>query len=1036
MRRFLPILFAFACTFPLLSQTPADIAVPLHTSAGLNPPAVLVTWPNTQDSDVKLSRRIQGEPGSSWTVVLEEANTLQSGYYDTLVTGGHTYEYALERKTGPIQAYGYAYAAIAAPVVDDRGKILVFVDSMTADQLGADLVSFKNDLRGEGWQIVPFHTGPYTTVQWLKSQIVSLYTADPTHIKAVLLIGNIPVPYSGSTAWDNQPDHVGAWPCDAYYGDVNGLWTDVSVNMPNTARLANRNVPGDGKFDQNILPSAIEIPVGRLDFRHLSAATFGLPPVELLRRYFFKNHRWRTGQFEVPDRALVDDHLGWAGGEAFAADGFRNAYPLMESSKVVTGDFSSVSNSRYLLGFGAGTNGSYSSAGGIGTAADFAADSVNMVFTNLFGNYFGDWDYETNPLLPALLASKGTVLATGWAGRPHWLLQGLAVGESIGFCLKETQNAQYSAPYGASNGESGADISLLGDPTLRATIVKPPTNLTVKSNCTHVNLHWTASPDPEVLGYLVYRAFDQNGPYTRLTPSAVTGTAWSDNNPVADTLYYAVRAMKWEVRPGGGNFYNSSTGILKSTIFQPGTAPTVIGLGGIVDCSTQSLTLGANFQPPSATVQWYKPNGDLLNGFITSEGGVYTVIATAPNGCTAAATATVMVDTFLPQPMLAGTFVLDCSHPTAQFTVPAAFDGVHYFWNGAEVPPGEVIPITGAGAGVFLVSSTINGCSRSYLVQLVADFTPPGAEAGSDGHELDCTHSFVELHGISNDPSAQYAWSANGEIITEQNPVVILPGAYCLTVTGSNGCTSTDCINITATGEAVTLQILPSGGPCNLGGSKELGALATGGTAPFQYVWSNSATTIGTVLPAGFSGTVTLTVTDAHGCIGNASFTLAPPLAVFALKANESASGAADGSIDLWVSGGQAPYSFQWSNGSTTEDLTNLVGGVYTVIITDAEGCSVTFAIPLTTVVGIHNLLNDQNIRIAPNPAADVVGVYFQEKQSALLRLTDLAGRTIMTRRGEDLTIFLDTSNLSDGLYLLWVEVPAGRRSYKVVVEH
>src|SRR6185436_1061279 len=97
----------------------------------------------------------------------------------------------------------------------------------------------------------------------------SLYNADPTHVKGVLLIGEVPVPYSGSLAKDNRPDHVGAWPCDAYYGDVDGIWTDNTVNLPNTARSANRNVPGDGKFDQNTLPSAVEIPVGRLDFRHL-----------------------------------------------------------------------------------------------------------------------------------------------------------------------------------------------------------------------------------------------------------------------------------------------------------------------------------------------------------------------------------------------------------------------------------------------------------------------------------------------------------------------------------------------------------------------------------------------------------------------------------------------------------------------------------------------------------------------------------------------------------------------------------------------
>ncbi|MEO6758960.1 MAG: SprB repeat-containing protein, partial [Saprospiraceae bacterium] len=798
--------------------------------------------------------------------------------------------YALSRKVSGLTAYGFAYAAIGAPPVDDRGKLLVFVDSTSADALGADLIAYKNDLRGEGWQIIPFHTGPFTTVQGLKNMILSQYNADPSGVKAILLIGDVPVPYSGGTAWDNRPDHVGAWPCDAFYGDINGVWTDNSVNLPGTARTANRNVPGDGKFDQNTLPSAVELPVGRLDFRHLSAATFGLPPVELLRRYFIKNHRWRTGQFAVPNRALVDDNLGWSNGEAFAADGFRNAYPLVGSDQVITGDFLVPgSPPRYLLGYGAGTNGGYSSAGGIGTANDFATDSINMVVATLYGDYFGDWDYENNPLLPALLASKGGVLACAWAGHPHWLLQGLAVGETMGFCLQETQNAQYNEGYGHLSAESSVPISLLGDPTLRLKIVRPATNLTAVSNCNQVNLHWTASTDPEVLGYLVYRAFDQNGPYTRLTPNAVTSTAWSDQSPAADMLYYAVRALKFEVTPGGGNFYNTSTGALKSVIFQPGTGPTVIGLGGDLNCTTTSLTLGANFTPINATVQWYKPDGSLLNGFIATQGGVYTVVATAPNGCTAVAYASVIVDTFLPQPVLDPTVVLTCTHPVAQFTVPEALTGVQYFWNDQPVQPGAVIYIT--GPSVFKVTSMTNGCSKSYPIQVIVDAATPVITAGTDGNNLDCTHSSVQLMGSSNSSLDQFTWSGNGETFTQQNPVVILPGTYCLTVTGANGCTSTACVSVLATGEAVTLEILTNGNPCGSTGAVTLNANVLGGTAPYQYAWSNGSTTANLVLPAGYSGAVSVTVTDAHGCVGNASINLTLPLSVLATKTNESSPG-------------------------------------------------------------------------------------------------------------------------------------------------
>src|SRR6185436_10386329 len=81
--------------------------------------------------------------------------------------------------------------------------------------------------------------------------------------------------YSGQINPDFHADHLGAWPADAYYGDMDGNWTDNSVNYTQTlntdpvdaARLTNR--PGDGKFDQNQFPSAIELEVGRVDLSNM-----------------------------------------------------------------------------------------------------------------------------------------------------------------------------------------------------------------------------------------------------------------------------------------------------------------------------------------------------------------------------------------------------------------------------------------------------------------------------------------------------------------------------------------------------------------------------------------------------------------------------------------------------------------------------------------------------------------------------------------------------------------------------------------------
>lgn len=1035
MSRFFTSLSCLCFSIALLAQNPQDAVVSLQLSAGLNPPAVFLNWDNPQPSDITLLRRVKDEPGNTWVQLLSANETLLNGHFDLGLDGNLSYEYAIERKTGAITASGFAYANFFTPVVDQRGKILVFIDSTTADELGADLIRFKNDLRGEGWQPVPFKTGPFTTVAWVKSQIQAAYNADPMQVKAVLLMGSVPVPYSGSMAWDGKSDHVGAWPCDAYYGDVDGIWTDQTVNLPNTARSANRNIPGDGKFDQNTLPSAVELPVGRLDFSRLSAATFGDTPVELLRKYLWKNHLWRSGLYKVPYSALVDDHLGWSGGEAFAANGYRNAVPLVGAGNVVEGAF--IGTQRHLLGFGGATNGTYSGAGGIGNALDFATDSVQVVFAQLYGDYFGDWDFETNPLLPAVLASKGGVLATAWVGRPHWMLQGLATGETLGFCLRETQNAQFNTAYTGGLGESGAHLALLGDPTLRATIVTPPTNVSAVSNCTKVNLHWTASKDPEVLGYLVYRSFEQDGPYERLSPNLVFQTSWEDLAPVPGTLYYSVRAVKLEVRPGGGAFYNSSTGPPKTVVFEPGTGPTALGLGGTINCNTPSITLGANFQPPTSTFEWYRPNGEPLGGFIATEGGVYTVIVTAPNGCTAAAFATVYQDTLLPQPDLPPFFQLNCAAPTAMFTVPDAPSGVQYQWNGTAVLPGQVVTIN--GPAVFTVSSSNNGCTKDYDLQVQTDFDPPGASISHSGLVLDCLNPSVQLLGSSASSMVSYAWTGDsGEISFEQNLLVTSAGNYCLAITATNGCTSTTCAQVTAQGGiGPTLDITFDGDPC-AAGDRGVMVEVSGGLAPYQYLWSTGETTQQKLVEEGFVGLLAVTVTDANNCSSAISVSLAAALNVLALTKKETSPGAADGSIDLLLLGGQAPFSFLWSNGETTEDLAGLSNGTYTVTVTGADGCSSVLVVPLLHL-GAETALSGTTVQVAPNPAGAAFGVYMSGAGGPAERrlwLCDGLGRPVAAQSGRETAYFFETASLPSGAYVLWVEQEGERVAIRVVVSH
>ena len=89
-----------------------------------------------------------------------------------------------------------------------------------------------------------------------------------------------------------SPDHFGAWPADVYYGDVSGTWTDTQGPATSTASPARtKNVPGDGKFDQSIVPGVIELQVGRVDLSRMS--NFSSSELQLMKDYLDKDHNYR-----------------------------------------------------------------------------------------------------------------------------------------------------------------------------------------------------------------------------------------------------------------------------------------------------------------------------------------------------------------------------------------------------------------------------------------------------------------------------------------------------------------------------------------------------------------------------------------------------------------------------------------------------------------------------------------------------------------------------------------------------------------------
>jgi hypothetical protein len=147
---------------------------------------------------------------------------------------------------------------------------------------------------------------------------------------------------------------------------------------------------------------------------------------------------------------------------------------------------------------------------------------------------------------------------------------------------------------------------------------------------------------------------------------------------------------------------------------------------------------------------------------------------------------------------------------------------------------------------------------------------------------------------------------------------------------------------------------------CNGASTGAIDLSVTGGTAGYIYTWSNGASTQDiSGLPA---GNYSVTVTDANGCTTVLNKTLTQPAALSLstiLTHPTCPPPVPDGAIDLSVSGGTAPYTYDWSNDgleapdNDPQDLSGLAAGTYTVIVTDANGCTATTSVTLNNINGL-----------------------------------------------------------------------------------
>jgi gliding motility-associated-like protein len=395
-----------------------------------------------------------------------------------------------------------------------------------------------------------------------------------------------------------------------------------------------------------------------------------------------------------------------------------------------------------------------------------------------------------------------------------------------------------------------------------------------------------------------------------------------------------------------------------TTAVQPGCA-----------ASNGSITISAS--GGTTPYQYSDDNGVTFqagNSFTGLAAGTYNLVVQDANGCTASG---VEVLTNPSAPTIDNVVTTDpnCNGGSdGTITITASGGTTPYQYsidNGVTFQAGN--NFTGLPAGTYdIIVEDAAGCQVASTVTLT---DPPALGFTTVDVDPDCNGAATgSITFTASGGTTPYQYSTdNGVTFQAGNAFTgLTAGTYNVVVEDANGCSSTGTVTLTDPA-AVTFTTVDVDPDCNGSSTGSITFTASGGTTPYQYSTDNGVTFQAgngfTGLPA---GTYNVIVEDANGCSASGVVTLTDPPALSYTTAIVSPScGANDGSITITESGGTSPYQYSIDNGVTYQGsgvFANLPVGTYTIVVLDANGC---------TVTGIENLTNPSGPSISNIASTD-----------------------------------------------------------------
>lgn len=432
-----------------------------------------------------------------------------------------------------------------------------------------------------------------------------------------------------------------------------------------------------------------------------------------------------------------------------------------------------------------------------------------------------------------------------------------------------------------------------------------------------------------------------------LTSTAATSYQWKvggvDILGATSQSYVANAAGNYTVATLGC----AGTSAITSVVNNPAIVitPTQTNETPCINSDNGTATATVTGGTPGYAYNWTpgNPTGDGTNSVSNLTAGPWTVTVTDGNNCTANQSYTITEPTLVTgSTTQTNVSCFGGNNGTATATGAGGNGPYTYLWSNGQT----TATATGLTAGTYTVTIYDAGlCTATASVTITQ---PTVLSASTTQVNVSCnggTNGSATVTPAGGTTPYTYLWS-NGQ--TTATATGLAAGTYSVLVTDNLGCTTTPTVTITqpAVLAATTTQVNVS---CFGGSNGTATVIPTGGTIPYTYLWSNGQTT---ATATGLSiGTYSVVVTDNLGCTTNQSVTITQPT-VLAMTASSSTNvscfGGSNGTATIAVTGGTTPYTYLWSNGQTTATATGLAIGTYSVVVTDALGCTISQSYTIT----------------------------------------------------------------------------------------